>query len=445
MKWGALALLVALILPLSQWLRRRPEKVAWVCFALGLLPFVTEYLHLFMATVSWASWAGYARGIEISVEDLLAVLLIVSIRNNNARIPFLLPMALYLFATLIATINATYTTAALFYCWQLVRIFAIYIAVFIAVTSEFAAARALLVGMACGEMVELVFAAWQRLGLGVLQTHGTMESQNELGLVSHFVMFPFFAILLGGRRGWLPGIVVLAGLVVEVLTTSRGTVMLGVIGLALTYALSSMSKWSSRKALIALAGLAVLAAAAPFALASFEQRFSGSGGDPGLAEDAERIAYKAAAAMMLADFPGGVGPNHFTVVANADGYYIRAGEAPYSSGLAGRVHNVYWLVLAETGIFGLITYLGFLLFPLVMALRYGVGGQRETNRDLLLGLGVTLVIVYIHSWEEWVPITYTMQNFLAINFGLVAALAAKYRAPRASTIILSPIVRLPPI
>ena len=152
----------------------------------------------------------------------------------------------------------------------------------------------------------------------MLQTHGTMESQNELGLVSHFVMFPFFAIMLGGRRGWLPVVVVLAGLVVETLTTSRGTVLLGVAGLGLTYVLSSASKWSSRKALVALAGLAVLAVAAPIALASFEQRFAGSGGGPGLAEDAERIAYKAAAAMIVADFPGGVGPNHFTVIANAE-------------------------------------------------------------------------------------------------------------------------------
>jgi O-antigen ligase len=444
-KWGVVALIVLSIAPLSQWLRRRPEKVAWVCFALGLLPFITEYLHLFMATVSWPSWAGYSTGIEITLEDLLAVLVFVSIRNKNSRIPFLLPMALYLAATLIASVGAMYTTAALFYCWQLLRIFFIYIAVFTAVSADFTAARALLIGMACGELVELGIASWQRVGLGMLQAHGTMESQNELGLVSHFVMFPFFAILLGGRRGWLPGIVVLAGLVVETLTTSRGTVMLGVAGLALTYALSSMSKWSSRKALVALAGLAILAAAVPFALASFEQRFSGSGGDPGLAEDSERIAYKTAAAMMFEDFPGGVGPNHFTVIANAGGYYIRAGEAPYSSGLAGRVHNVYWLVLAESGILGLVTYLGFLLFPLVMALRYGVGGQRESSRDLLLGLGVTLIIVYIHSWEEWVPITYTMQNLLAINFGLVAALAAKYRVPRASAIVLSPIIRLPPI
>ena len=102
-------------------------------------------------------------------------------------------------------------------------------------------------------------------------------------------------------------------------------------------------------------------------------------------------------------------------------------------------------MLAETAIPGLVTYLGFLLFPLAMALRYGLGAQREPERDLLLGLGVTLIMVYIHSWEEWVPITYIVQNFLVINFGLVAALSAKYRVPRASESILAPIIRLPPL
>lgn len=448
MKWVALAVLLALIPPLSQWLRQRPEKIVWVCFALGLLPYIVEDLHLFVAPVSWPGWAGYTTGTEITLEDFFALVLFLSIQKSNSKIPLLAPMALYILATLIASANALYTTAALFYCWQLLRVCFIYSVVFIVVTANFASARALLIGMACGELVELVVASYQRFGMGVLQTHGTLGSQNELGLVSHFVMFPFFAIMLGGRRGWLPAVVVLAGLVVETLTTSRGTILLGVAGMALVYALSSLSKWNSRKALIALGGLVVLAAATPFALASFEQRFSGTGDSLGLAEDAERVAYKAAAAMIVEDFPGGVGPNHFTIVADLDGYFIRAGEAPYARGLAGRVHNVYWLVLAETGYLGLITYLGFLLFPLALALRYGVGGQREADRDLLLGLGVTLIIVYIHSWEEWVPIAYTLQTFLAINFGLIAALAAKYRQPQASAsasaVMSSPIFQ-PPI
>lgn len=445
MKWAALAFVVALIAPLSQWLRRRPEKIAWICFAIGLLPFITEFLHLYMAPISWPTWPGYTHGFEITLADLLAALVFISVRDKRPRIPLLLPMALYVVAALIASVNAMFPTAALFYCWQLIRVMFLYSSIFIAVTSNFSAARMLLIGMACGELLELVVAVRQRFEFAVLQTQGTMESQNELGLVSHFVMFPFFAIMLGGRRGWLPLVVVLAGLAVDTLTTSRGAITLGIAGLVLTYTLSSISKWSGRKALMALAGVAILSLALPFALANFEQRFSGSVSNPGLAEDAERIAYKSAAAMMVDDFPGGVGSNHFTMIGNAGGYYLRAGEAPYASGLGGRVHNVYWLVLAETGYLGLITYLGFLLSPMIMAFRYGRGNPRDAHRDLLLGLGVTLVIICIHSWEEWVTITYTMQSLLAINFGLVAALASEYRAPRPSRLVLSPSIQAPSI
>jgi O-antigen ligase len=427
-KWGVFALMIVAILPLSQELRRRPERIVWICLAVGFLPFVTVSYHLLMATVSWPAWPGYSKGVEITLTDFFSIAIILGNPGGLRRIPFLAPMALYLLAALAASASAIYPEASLFYCWQLMRVFIIYLAVFSAVTSDSKAVWALLVGMAFGELLELAVAGSQRFRSGMLQASGTFNSQNELGLVSHFVMFPFFALLLGGRRGWLPLVIVPAALLVDTLTTSRAAAVLGVAGLGLTYALSSLSKWSSRKAMIALAALAIVATITPFAVANFAQRFSESGNNNlGLSEDMERLAYKKAAGMILDDFPGGIGPNQFTFIANVRGYFTRAGVAPRTASRAGAVHNVYWLVLAETGIPGLITYLGFLLFPLFAALRYGLGGIRGSNRDLLLGLAATLIVFCIHSWEEWVPITYTIQSFLAINFGLIAALMAESR------------------
>jgi hypothetical protein len=43
----------------------------------------------------------------------------------------------------------------------------------------------------------------------------------------------------------------------------------------------------------------------------------------------------------------------------------------------------------------------------------------------MLGLGMSLFIVYIHSYFEWVFITFSAQYMFALNVGLVAGLATQ--------------------
>ena len=52
------------------------------------------------------------------------------------------------------------------------------------------------------------------------------------------------------------------------------------------------------------------------------------------------------------------------------------------------------------------------------------GAIDEIDRgDLLLGLGVALLTVYIHSYFEWIFFTTYVQYMFAITVGLVAGLA----------------------
>ncbi len=434
MKWVFLAILLASIWPASSWMRKHPDKLNWLCFLIGFLPFVTGWLHLFAAPISWAEWAGYAKGLEIYAVDAVAIVILVVLRGRLIRPPFVVPMALYFVSSLLATFGAAFPMAAAFYCWQLLRAFAIYLAVANVVAFEFEAVAAILKGLAAGELLECAVAVWQRFGQHVLRTPGTLQSDNELGIASHFVILPFFAIMLGGNRGWLPAIVVLAGLLADALTASRGAVLLALAGLGVVTLFSTFAIFSARKLGIVVSGLAVLAVVAPIAMASFDQRFA-QGGNLGLTEDTERLAFKRAAWMMWDDHPGGVGPNNFAVAANMDGYYRRSG-AISALGAFSNVHNVYILVLTETGPAGLASYVLMLAMPLVMALRYGaISGRRDPDdprRDILIGASVTLLIVYIHSTEEWVPIVTSLQYLLAIVFGLVAGLTAEERASKAT-------------
>ena len=70
MKWAALAIALAVILPLSDWLRRNPRETPKIWMLVGFLPFGIGAFHLYMAIISWAEWPGHVKGLELSILDL---------------------------------------------------------------------------------------------------------------------------------------------------------------------------------------------------------------------------------------------------------------------------------------------------------------------------------------------------------------------------------------
>jgi O-Antigen ligase len=429
MKWALLILTAALVWPLSNYLRSNPDRRLGLFAVAAFLPFVLSTMHLYMAAVNWA-WVGYVKGGEISLLDFIALSIYLSLPRPESRQPFRRTMAIYLAVTALSAIWAIFPIAALFYTLQLGRVFLVCVTVYRGVCADRRVPEAVLKGLAAGLFLEVAFAGWQRTH-GVLQTPGTFDSQNLLGMISHFVLFPFFAAILGGRRGRLAPAVVAASLVIAVLTASRGTILLDCLGLATVFVVSARGQWTPRKAKVLWVGVAALAVFAFFAASSLQQRFHGG---PGLGlsqEDSERVRYKKTAAEMLADHPMGVGANHFIIVANLGGYFERVGET-WSGGRASNVHNVYWLVAAETGYIGLIAFVAFLLAPLIAAFRCSVRHLGDPRGDLLLGLGCALLVVYIHSFEEWIFVVFDSQYLFAIVMGLIAGLTQElhYWRPR---------------
>jgi O-antigen ligase len=272
--------------------------------------------------------------------------------------------------------------------------------------------------MAIGLFMETGLVVWERFGLGTLQTGGTFGHQNLLGMVSHFVIFPFFATLLAGKWVRLSAIVSIAGAVIAVLTASRATVGLDAFGYAAILALSVLRRWTPRKAFVALVSALAVVVLAPMATSSFEKRFAQ---EQQTGTYDERDALENTAASMLSDHPAGIGANNYVIVANVDGYNTRAGVA-WTSGQA-FVHNVYWLVAVETGYFGILTFLILLLRPLIVAIRCSWQHRLDYRGDLLLGLSVSLLTVYIHSWFEWIFLTFQVQYMFALTAGSVAGLA----------------------
>ena len=415
-KWAYLACFAAAMFPLSAWLRRSPQHSPKIWMLVGFLPFVTDYLHLFMAFDSWLFWPGYVKGVEFSVLDGLALALFFSLPRSRDRLPFLIPMTLYFLAVLLSVLQAAVPEAALFYPWQLSRMFLVYAVVTKACADE-RVAPALLTGMAAGIMLEAGFTVIQRFGLGMLQAVGTIGHQNLLGMMSHFVIFPLFALMLAGQGGWIAPIAVMAGAIVELLTASRATLGLAGLAYVAVFALSALQRWTPRKAVTLFVGVALVAAITPIALSSIAKR----GEDQLEGSDQERVIFKNAASAILSDYPLGVGANHYVMIANVGGYNQKYGLS-WTSDRA-NVHNVYYLVADETGYLGLITFMILLLRPLTVAFPCAFRYRGDPRGDLLLGLGVAMLTVYIHSNFEWVFITFEPQYLFAMDMGLVAGLA----------------------
>ena len=418
MKWVGLISVLAAILPLTWWLRRNSRESPKLWFLLGLLPFVTVPLHLLMAAISWEDWPGFVHGLEFSVLDGLAIALWLSSPRETYPLPFKLPMVLYFLAVLVSMLTARTPLAALFYPWQLMRMFVIYAAITRGVSADPRVTPALMKGMAAGLLLEAGIAIWQRFGLGWLQPTGTFDSQNLLGLICNLIVFPFFALFLRGSAGLLAGAVTVAALIVEVLTTSRATIALAGVGFATVFLLSGARQWTTRKKLSLLVGVVMTMAGIPLVLSSLEKRESVNS----LTEsDVERAGFKRAATMMLSDHPFGVGPNHYLVIANLEGYYQEVNVPPQSR--TSIVHNVYWLVSCETGWLGLVAFLLLLLRPLQVALFCGWRNRKDRRGDVMIGIGVGLLVAYIHAFFEWIFIHYQAQYVFAIQIGLVAGLA----------------------
>jgi O-antigen ligase len=417
-KWVGLIIVLAAVFPLSDWLRRNPSQSPKVWMLLGIMPFLFNVVHLYMAAISWVDWPGYVKGLEFTVMDAVAIALYLSFPTTRAPLPFRLSMALYLLPALLSATVAEVPMAAVFYCWQLVRMFLVY-AVVARGCNDPRVAPSILNGMALGLVMEAGVCIWERFGLGILQAGGTVGHQNLLGMMSHFIVFPFFALLLAGKGGRLPAVVVLAGLIVEVLTTSRATLGLAAFGYAGVFVLSALRQWTPRKARILMIAVAMISVAAPIAFLSFENRFAAEQSS----DYDERAAFKSAAAMMLSDHPLGVGANNYVIAANGGGYNHAAGVASVFGSDSAQVHNIYYLVAAETGYLGLLTFVLLIFRPLSVAFLCGWRNRADARGDLLLGLGMALLTVYLHSWFEWIFITYPSQYMLTMDVGMVAGVA----------------------
>ena len=416
MKWVVFALALAAVYPAADWLRRNPKHLtkAWLLF--GFLPFA---YNPHISPIDWAGWPGYVKGIQITGLDLLAVILYLNLPRPTRPAPFRFVAGFYFLAIALSVFQAQVPMAAVFYPWQLLRVFFVFLVVR-RTTGDGRAVQSIVAGMTVALCFEATLAIWQRFGQGILQVPGSLGDKNLLGLASEFAIFTPFALMLAGKRSWQTALAPIAGVIVAVLTTSRAAVGLGALGLVITFIMSALRRWTARKASVLFTGIIFVALMSPVALYSFQKRFSE---DPLALEYNERAAFNKAASLILSEHPFGIGANNYVVTANGQGYLTRAKVPWGGSQRDAIVHNLFWLTAAESGYLGVMALV--LLWARItwVAFRASWQNRHDPRGDLLLGLGITLVIVAIHNEYEWVFMLYPVQYLFAITTGLVAGLA----------------------
>lgn len=418
MKWVALLLFIATVPALMSWLRGNPQRAPTVWAAMAFMPFVMDPWHLKVAPISWALWPGYVKGLEVSLLDAFALAIVLSYQKVRVKSPIFAILTIYILIALLTMAYSPVPQAAFFYAWQLARVMLLFAAA-AKICNDERGPSAMIFGMVLGLCVQAGYAIEQRFS-GVTQASGTFGHQNLLGMVSHFVTFPALALLMVDGKKRAPLFGVLAGAIVIIFGASRATLGLAAIGFASLLLLSIVRKATPRKSMIVGLGLIGLLAATPLALSSLQMRFE----EVPLSTDGydERQAFERAAKMAIADHPMGVGSNQYVIVANTQGYSDRAGVIWNRGSRSANVHNAYLLVRAETGFLGLAAFIALLFVPISMALRGAWRHRKDPRGDLLLGIGVSLVIVSIHNFYEWIFVVYPVQALFAIDVGIVVAL-----------------------
>ena len=417
MKWVFLLGLLVFTPWLTAHLKANPKHLPYAGFAIGILPFMMSGLNLTASPIAWPYWPGPVKGMDVSLIDAVALAVLMSSRRVSTPVAIKISFAIYMLAVVISTLRSAVMMASFFYLWQLVRVALVYAAVARATVTHPKVAVAVLMGAGAGLGFQAFIALKEYLG-GNTHAGGWFGHQNLLGMASHFAVYPFVALLLAGNYTRQASAIVLSGLIVAFTGGSRATIGLFAIGLVVTLCLSLWRKSTGRKA--AVAGLLVigLVASLPAFLMAVERRSADQRANSNL----ERSLMINAAKMIITDFPMGVGPNRYVVVANTGGYAARAGIAWNPANREAPVHNSYYLVTAEMGwlgIIGLLSLLGSIIAISIKAVRRAT---KQVEAELLVGVSVSLIIFSIHAYYEWITMYYQIHYLVGITAGLSVGL-----------------------
>jgi O-antigen ligase len=418
-KWIFLIALLFVTPALAALLKSERKWIPHAAFALALLPFLESEFNIVASPVSWPTWPGHAKGIDASFVDAVAIAMILATHRVSTPLILKVTFAFYLVVYSFTTLIAQSAIPAVFYGWQLARLVLVFYAISRATAMSPKVPVAILTGLIVGLCTQAGAAFLQWVG-GNPRAGGWFGHSNLLGMVSHFAVFPAFAVFLGGHYSRRAALAVFAALVIAFAGGSRATIGLIAMGLVATAALSIWYRSSGRKAAVAGLGVLVLIASSPLLYSAIERRDA----ETRAQSSEERVKMESAARMIMADYPLGVGSNNYVMVANLGGYSARAGVPWSADNRAAPVHNAYYLIAAEMGVVGLIAFLAVLGSIFTLAVTTFRRSPPSFTSDYVLGTVIAIGLVATHSYVEWVLMLFPVHMLIALTAGLIVGVRA---------------------
>lgn len=414
MKWIALIFGALGTYPFGRWLRGRRDLQPAFGTLLGFLPFFNE-IHVNL--VSREHYRGDARGIEVTLMDLLVVALFFAFPPSRQAAPYRALRMIYLAAVLLSATQAESLVYAVFGIWKLLRMYLV-VAVVARACRDARIAPAILYGLTVGTIYQFFQVVYQRYALHMYQTPGVFAHQNTLGMALNLVLPVCLARVLVRPREWLSLAALGTGVATLMMSLSRGAMATFVMTSALMYLLSAARRMTLRKFAVAVLGILFVGLLLVKAADSIARRFETAPEESALA----RVEFNAAAERMLSASPLGVGINQFSLA-------LGSARRGFSSGI---VHNIYWLTAAELGYFGFAAFVALMLGPFLQALHYGWRTRGDIRGDELLGFAVGLFAMYAQGWLEWAwrqtPLSYLFWIVVALVGSTVRQLRAERRS-----------------
>ncbi|MCI0538879.1 MAG: hypothetical protein L0Z50_27040 [Verrucomicrobiales bacterium] len=377
-------------------------------------------------------YRGHTKGYPFYYVEALALALVIGRALEGWTDFRLMPPGLWLYLayvglSFISIVNAPDPN---FVCMAAVRTVKIGI-IFIAAYNFFRTPEHLqffLVALSLTMFCEMLAVLRLKYRLHVYQVAGTFEHQNSLSMFATMAGMVFLSVSLGPKIRFanLYLLAYLACAVIEQATLSRAGLVIFAAGTAGVALLSLWDRLTRRRVVLlgALSSVAVVGLA--LSLDTIIGRFQDYGNE---ASVMTRKLLNRASRNMAADYPLGVGWNNYAIMINQPypyGRVIDAWEGQDSTVRVDETHqkgiaeSLYYLLLAETGWQGLISYLLFI----VVFLWWNVRSVWRFRGDVLgafsIGLLAGFGCNYLHSTLERVL---TQPRNMALWMLLLAATA----------------------
>ena len=362
-------------------------------------------------------YRGHCRGFEFNFIEAIAIgLALAALLEKRKDFRFLPPglwaWFLWIMVGLLSVPAALNPIYALMPAFKFAKMGFVFIGVFAALHDE-RDMKAVMRGFAVALIMQLILCLWGRYVQGGFRVMGWFEHQNPMAMWSYMIAMPILGLAISKQTSQRDMILFFfafaaAGLVV-VLSVSRASLAAFGVGAVLVILGSFVQGVTVRRVTLAVAGalggVLVLAMAAD----TFMERM----GEDDSPKNDLRFALNQQSAAMLKDHPlTGIGWNNFGLANSRpqgskysqilERWERNRGRNIYPEQFEANplTESLYWLLLAENGVFGLATFLLFALITLWHGMRASVAFWKTPIGLMFFGLTVAFAISYFHGQVE---------------------------------------------